>query len=371
MKNSLNPRLLTPGPLTTSEAVRGAQLMDFGSRDSEFRAITRSVIKRLEALSNAQESHVAVLLQGSGTFATEAAIGTLLDETHDFLVCVNGAYGERVASISDRLGKRVKRLTAEEHVQIDPVQLRTALEDSPEITHVALVHLETTTGLLNPLEEIAEVVAEAGAKLIVDAMSSFGAYEIDLQSVPIAALIASSNKCLHGTPGAGFVFVDEALLRTRANKSSSTCLDLHAQWRGFEDTEQWRFTPPCQTIAALEQALVEHANAGGITGRKTDYTQKAKFLADAMKENGFSRFLDPDVQSYVIQTFTFPKNAPFDFDEFYEAMKARNFYIYPGKTALADTFRLGNIGELTFQDVRDFADAVAKFVSKYSLVAAR
>lgn len=350
--------LLTPGPLTTQEETRLAMLRDWGSRDEGFIAITAEMRRRLLAVANAGQAHVAVPLQGSGTFIVEATIGTLVGPKDKLLVLVNGAYGERIAAIARRMGRTVDVLSWDETQPVDPVRVREALSADPAISHVAIVHCETTTGLLNPLAEIAALVGWAGRKLLVDAMSSFGALPLDLSAMPVAAVMASSNKCLEGVPGLGFALIDkEALIAAKGN-SPSISFDLHEQWRGFESNGQWRFTPPVQVAVALVRALQLLEAEGGPTVRLARYGENCRILIEGMAKLGFPLLLDPALQAPIIATFRHPEGRNFDFERFYQSLAARGFVIYPGKLTRIDSFRIGCIGAVQPADMHRLLAAV-------------
>jgi 2-aminoethylphosphonate-pyruvate transaminase len=349
--------LLTPGPLTTREETRRAMLRDWGARDGDFIALTREVRDGLLAVANAGATHAAVPLQGSGTFIVEAAIGTLVGPSDKLLVLVNGAYGERIAKIARRLGRAVETLVWDEVEPVDPGRVARALDADLAITHVAVIHCETTTGLLNPLAEIAGLVAAAGRKLLVDAMSSFGALPLDLSVLPVTAVMASSNKCLEGTPGLGFALVEKEALAAAKGNSPSLTLDLHEQWQGFESNGQWRFTPPVQVVAALAEALRQLAAEGGPAARLARYRGNCEILIDGMARLGFPLLLERDLQAPIIATFRHP-HAGFDFERFYQALAARGFVIYPGKLSKAESFRIGCIGAVGAGDFRRLLAAI-------------
>lgn len=336
--------LLTPGPLTTRIETRRAMLEDWGSRDASFIALTAELRRRLLDVVHAGDDFVAVPLQGSGTFIVEAALSTLLDRDAKLLVLANGAYGERMIRIAQRLGRSVEALNWPEDQAIEPARVASALSGRDDVTHVAMVHCETTTGLLNPLEEVAGVVAAHGAGLIVDAMSSFGALPIDLRSLPAAAVLASSNKCLEGAPGVAFAIVARTALEHRAETSPSLSLDLYDQWRALESNGQWRFTPPVQVVAALVEALRLLDAEGGPSARLRRYQANFNVLAGGMAELGFELYLDRAVQAPIIATFKPLAGEPFDFDRLHAALNDRGFVIYPGKLTREETFRIGCIG---------------------------
>ena len=352
------PLLLTPGPLTTSAETKAAMLRDWGSRDKDFIALTARLRQRLLALANAERTHACVPLQGSGSFAVEAMLGTLVPRGGKVAVLINGAYGRRMAHMLDRAGRAPVVLETPEDKPADPVALDRVLAEDGDIGHVAAVHCETTTGMLNPLHEIAEVTARHGRRLLVDAMSSFGALAIDARRIPFAALAASANKCLEGVPGAAFVIVEKGALAASEGNAPALSLDLHDQWRGLEANGQWRFTPPTHVLAALDQALDEHAAEQGVEGRGARYERNRQVLVGGMRALGFETLLSDDVQAPIIVTFREPGHPRFDFQRFYDGLAGRGYVIYPGKLTEAESFRIGCIGRVDENDMRGAVDAV-------------
>lgn len=357
------PLLFTPGPLTTAAQTRQAMHRDWGSRDPAFIAMTVELRQRLVAVACGQNSHAAIPLQGSGTFAVEAVIGSLVGPTDRLLVLANGAYGERMVEIARRLGRKVEVARWPEHQAVEPAVLDRALAGASRITHVALVHCETTTGLLNPLGAVAAVVARHGRALIVDVMSSFGALPIDLRTTPIAALVASSNKCLESVPGIAFALVEANAIGRAKGVAPSLSLDLYDQWRGFEANGQWRFTPPVQVVAALVAALRALEAEGGPVARGRRYAANFRTLADGMARLGFHLFLDESVQAPIIATYRMPANAGWRFERFYSELAQRGFIIYPGKLTNAETFRIGCIGALSPADFERLVAAVREVLA--------
>lgn len=356
--DSLPPLLLTPGPLTTAPEVRMAMLKDWGSRDPDFMALTEELRSRLLAVAHGEQTHCAVPIQGSGTYVLEAAVGSLMEPADKLLVLVNGAYGERMIQIATRLGRRVEALRWPENRLIDAQAVRNALAEDPSITHVAMVHCETTTGLLNPLADVAAAVADAGPQLLVDAMSSFGALPIDLRSLRIGAVLASSNKCLEGPPGLAFGVIETQWLARCGGYSPSVSLDLHAQWRGFEETRQWRFTPPVQVVAALVEALRLLEAEGGPAARLKRYQGNLDILLQGASRLGLKLYLDLAVQAPIIATFHMPTDNGFVFANFYDALASLGFVIYPGKLTQAPSFRIGCIGDVDGQDFKRLVTAL-------------
>ncbi|MBN3820113.1 2-aminoethylphosphonate--pyruvate transaminase, partial [Paraburkholderia sp. Se-20369] len=282
MTLAAQPILLTPGPLTTSDRTREAMLRDWGSWDSDFNAITARLRERILRIVHGEGTHECVPLQGSGTFSVEAAIGTLVPRDGHVLVPNNGAYCQRIAKICRVLGRTLTTIDYTEAQRVDPADVDRALAANPGITHVALVHCETGTGVLNPLHEIAQIVAKHGRGLIVDAMSSFGAIDIDARATPFDAVIAASGKCLEGVPGMGFVIAKRSTLERCEGNSHSLSMDLYDQWTYMQRTTQWRFTPPTHVVAALDAALTQYLDEGGLAARGGRYARNCRALLDGM-----------------------------------------------------------------------------------------
>jgi 2-aminoethylphosphonate-pyruvate transaminase len=352
-----DPWLLTPGPLTTSLTVKQAMLHDWGSRDTDFIAINRRIRELLVAMVGGQDSHVCVPLQGSGTFAVEAMIGTFVPAAGKLLILINGAYGERMAKICRLAGHRFDTISWAEDQPVDVARLEQALSNR-EITHVAVVHCETTSGILNPIEDIAKVTARHGRSLLIDSMSGFGALPIDARELSFDALVASSNKCLEGVPGIGFVVARKSTLEARAGSARSLSLDLYDQWQAMEKNGQWRFTPPTHVIVAFEQALKEHAAEGGVAGRGGRYRKNCNLLVDGMRALGFATLLPDDLQAPIIVTFHMPADPRFKFDTFYDRLRDKGYVIYPGKLTVGDSFRIGCIGRLGEAEMRGALAAI-------------
>ena len=341
-----SPILLTPGPLTTSPETKAAMLVDWGSWDNAFNELTASVCRDLVQIVNGQAEHVCIPLQGSGTFSVEAAIGTFVPRNGKVLVPDNGAYCKRIARMLGYLGREAVVLTHDEQAPADPARIDAALAADPAITHVAQVHCETGTGILNPLPEIAAVVARHRRGLIVDAMSSYGAIAIDARNLPFDALIAASGKCLEGVPGMGFVIGRRAVLERSGGNSSSLSMDLLDQWQYLQKTGQWRFTPPTHVLAALRAAIDQYQAQGGRAARLARYTQNCAALVSGMRKLGLETFLPDSLQAPIIVTFHAPPDPAYNFAEFYRRVRDRGFILYPGKLTTVETFRVGCIGAI-------------------------
>lgn len=355
---SRDPILLTPGPLTTSLPTKAAMLRDWGSWDASFNAVTAGLRRKLLSLVHGEETHVCVPMQGSGTFSVEAAVNTLVPRDGHVLVLINGAYGTRLARLTRMMGRRLSTFETAEDIPTTPQDVDRLLAADPSITHVGLIHCETSTGILNPLPEIAAVVARHGRSLIVDAMSSFAALPIDARSVPFDALIAASGKCVEGPPGMGFVFVRRAVLEQCAGNSTSLALDLHDQWTYMEKTTQWRFTPPTHIVVALDAALDQLIAEGGQPARLARYAKNCETLVGGMAEIGFRVFLDPGIQAPIIVTFHAPADPNYAFKPFYECVRDKGFVLYPGKLTQVETFRVGCIGAIGPDEMRHAVNAV-------------
>ena len=359
-----DPLLLTPGPLTTTASVKQAMLHDWGSRDQEFIAINARMRERLTQLVGGDTTHVCVPLQGSGTFVVEATLGTLIAPDAKSLLLINGAYGQRMRSMLSYYQRQCAVLEWREDEVVDAPRVAQALEHDAEISHVAVVHCETTSGVLNPVAELARVVKDAGRVFLVDAMSSFGALELDVSTTGIDAVMASSNKCLQGVPGMGFAIVREELLASCQGHAPSLSLDLYAQWRAMEGNGQWRFTPPVHCIVAFERAIEEHREEGGVLARGQRYRDNCRVLVERMRAMGFKTLLGDNLQAPIIVTFHMPADPAFDFGHFYDQLAARGFVIYPGKLTVADSFRIGCIGDINAQQMHGAMDAVAEVLAQ-------
>jgi 2-aminoethylphosphonate-pyruvate transaminase len=355
-----DPILLTPGPLTTSLETKQAMLRDWGSWDASFNAITASICKDLLGVVNAAATHVCVPLQGSGTFAVEAALANLVPRDGKVLVPQNGAYCQRILKILKYLGRAHVAIDLAEDAQATPAMLEEAFARDPAITHVAQVHCETSTGILNPLPEIAAACARHGKGLIVDAMSSFGAIEIDATRHPIDAIVAASGKCIEGAPGMGFVIARQALIEKCQGNSHSLAMDLHDQWTYMQKTTQWRFTPPTHVVAAFRAALDQFKAEGGTAARGARYRKNSETLIESMTALGFRSFLPRAIQAPIIVTFHAPGDANYSFKAFYEKVRARGYILYPGKLTQVETFRVGCIGAIDANEMRNVASAVAE-----------
>ncbi|HAT2712913.1 TPA: 2-aminoethylphosphonate--pyruvate transaminase [Aeromonas hydrophila] len=356
--------LLTPGPLSTTATVRIAMLQDSCTWDADYNlGVVEPIRRELVRLATGPEyesDYSAVLLQGSGSYVVESVLGSAIGVDECLLIINNGAYGARMGEMARCLGLRHHELDCGETTRPEPAAIEAMLARHPEITHLAMVHCETTTGMLNPLEEVAALCLRRGIRLIVDAMSSFGGIPIDMGRLGIEFLISSANKCIQGVPGFGFVIARRAALAACAGRARSVSLDLHAQWQTMEQQGgKWRFTSPTHTVLAFAQALRELDEEGGIAARHRRYHENQRTLVDGMAALGFAPLLPEQWQSPIITAFYSPAHPDYRFVEFYQRLKGQGFVIYPGKVSQADCFRIGNIGDVTPERVRGLLAAMA------------
>ena len=370
MKTHREAVLLTPGPLTTSLRTKLAMLRDWGSWDSDFIAITARVRQSLLDIVHGQDSHVVVPLQGSGTFSVEAAVATVVPPDGHVLVLDNGAYCKRAAKLTHLMGRRTTVVPFAEDAAISPEVLQTHLLADKSITHVVMIHCETGAGVLNPLQAVADVCQAHGKGLIVDAMSSFAALEIDARKVHFDALVAASGKCLEGVPGMGFVFIRKAILPQCEGNNCSLAMDLYDQYIYMEKTGQWRFTPPTHVLVALNEAIAQFEEEGGQAARLKRYQSNCRTLVGGMAELGFKPFLDPAIQAPIIVTFHAPADTRYQFKTFYDIAKKNGFILYPGKLTQVETFRVGCIGAIGPAEMAQAVHAVALTLKEMGIASA-
>ncbi len=356
--------LFTPGPLTTSMTVKEAMLRDLGSRDFEFIEIVREIRGALLEIGEvSDDAYTAIPMQGSGTFAIESIFSSTVPSDGKVLIAKNGAYGDRMATMCGVMDIEFTVAAFPENSAVEPAVVARHLDDDAAITHVAVVHCETTTGIMNPVEEIGEVVRSAGRCYFVDAMSSFGAVPLNLGKSNIDYLVSSANKCIEGVPGFGFVIARRAAIEATEGFARSLSFDLLAQLRGLDSNGQFRFTPPTHVLLAFRQALRELNDEGGVAGRAKRYKGNYEILIQGMRRLGVEEYVDPELQGYIITSFRYPDREGFDFDAFYERLNSQGLTIYPGKVSDADCFRIGNIGRLFPRDIEALLAAIEDALS--------
>ena len=355
------PYLLTPGPLTTAYEVKEAMLKDWGSWDDDFRDLTKKLRKNLLSLLGPRKNlYDCVPIQGSGTFAVESMLGTFIPKDGKLLVLANGAYGLRAAQTMDYLNRDYHLLDKGDYLPPRGNEVAGILENDKAITHVLVIHCETSSGILNPLEEIGAVVKSAGRKLLIDSMSAFGAVPVDPEKIDFEAMVSSANKCIEGVPGFGFVFAKLSALEAAKGNCHSLSLDVEAQWSAMEKSGQWRFTPPTHVVAAFLTALEIHEEEGGVAGRGARYTNNRDVMVSGMRDLGFETLLDERWLSPIIVTFFCPADRAFEFTKFYDLMKSEGYIIYPGKLTVVDSFRIGCIGRMDAHVMKGVVSAAKK-----------
>jgi 2-aminoethylphosphonate-pyruvate transaminase len=351
--------LLTPGPLTTTRSVKAAMLRDWCTWDDDYNLLVQEIRQEVKALATADTGFTSILIQGSGTFGVEAVITTAVAEEGALLVLANGAYGRRIGQIADRCGVAAHVIDFGETAPPEIDRMLTALDRNPRITHVAVVHCETTTGMLNPVGAIGQAVKAAGRIFVVDAMSSFGGIQMDAAAIGADYLISSANKCIQGVPGFAFVVCRRLEIEKTKGRARSLSLDLYDQWETMEKHPgKWRFTSPTHVVRAFHQALKELKAEGGVAVRYARYCENHRILVNGMQALGFNPLLPEIFQSPIITAFHSPNFPAYDFRKFYALLKRRGFVIYPGKVTDVDSFRIGNIGDVHPQDMQRLLEAV-------------
>ncbi|MEV9641301.1 2-aminoethylphosphonate--pyruvate transaminase [Mammaliicoccus sciuri] len=359
-------KLLTPGPLTTSSTVKEEMLFDRCTWDHDYKAITQKIRRQLLDLAHAnEEEYTVVLMQGSGTFAVESVMNTAMSNSDKALIITNGAYGERIVKMAKYIGLNYTEYRVPYNEHPDENEISRILQNDQIITHIVMVHCETTTGILNPIEMVSNLSKKFGKTVIVDAMSSFGGMEIDLPSLGIDYLISSANKCIQGVPGFGFVIAKLDKLLACEENSRSLSLDLYDQWKEMHEDGKWRYTSPTHVVAAFSKAIDELIEEGGISARQQRYETNNQLLRVELEKAGIHAYITAEKQSPIITTFLFP-NDQFSFNEFYSYMKERGFVIYPGKLTEVDTFRIGNIGEIYEEDIAALCMIIEEYMGVLS-----
>jgi 2-aminoethylphosphonate-pyruvate transaminase len=283
------------------------------------------------------------------------------------LVIINGAYGDRILEIARRHGIETIALRYDENIQPNPADVEEALRGQPDVEQVAIVHCETTSGIMNPIEPIGRIAHRHGKRYFVDSMSAFGAVPFDFARCGIDYLVSSSNKCLEGVPGFAFVICRRNALLETDGWARTVSLDLLAQWQGLERNGQFRFTPPTHAILAFGQALDELDQEGGVAGRAERYRRNYQCIVEGMREMGFREYVPAQRQGYIITSFHYPDDPSFDFARFYDALSDRGCLIYPGKVTKADCFRIGNIGRLNIEHMRALLKAIHQVLTELGI----
>jgi 2-aminoethylphosphonate-pyruvate transaminase len=358
-------KLLTPGPLTTTDTVKKEMMFDHCTWDDDYKKITLKIRSGLLELAHAkEEDYTVILMQGSGTFGVESVLTSAVGKDDKLLIAANGAYGERMEDIAKHAGLSYAIYHQDYDKVPDAEKIGRILEEDPSITHVSMVHSETTSGILNDIEEVTKVVKSKKRTMIVDAMSSFAGVDIPVQQLGIDFLISSANKCIQGVPGFSFIIAKRDALEKTKGQARSLSLDLYDQWETMDKDGKWRFTSPTHTVLAFAKAMEELKEEGGIVARAKRYYDNNREIIRRFREMGLETYIDEQHQGPIITTFFFPENANFTFEEMYEYIKERGYAIYPGKVTEAATFRIGNIGEIYKEDVETLCNIMKEFLEE-------
>ena len=350
--------LLNPGPANTSRQVRQALVTpDLCHREPEFFQVMRECRERLVACAGGGDALSSVLFTGSGTAAVEATVCSVVPRDRALLVVDNGVYGDRLVKIARAHGIPFEVLTYDITTPVAPGDVEVALRTHPHISHVAVVHHETTTGLLNPVEDVADVAARAGRRVLVDAMSSLFGEPLDPTRDGIDFVMASANKCLQGVPGISFVLGRRTALAALAGQAPrSVYLDLHSHWKA-QEADNTPFTPAVQVLHAMREALVE-LEKESVPARIARYAENARTLRQGMAGLGFDILVPEAARSNILTTFRLRPGVTYD--ALHDGMKRRGFIIYAGQGDIRTyAFRVANMGTLTPADMRRVVDAFA------------
>lgn len=357
-------KLLTPGPLTTTDTVKQKMMEDRCTWDTDYKKLTQDIRHRLLKVAGVSEdNYTAVLQQGSGSFVVESVLQTVLGKDDHVLIISNGAYGNRMIEMAKAIGKKVTEMRIPYNTVPDFEEVETLIKQDPSITYIAMVHCETTTGILNPLEPLSEIGKRNNVSLIIDAMSSFGGIPMNVEKLNIDYLISSANKCIQGVPGFGFVIAKQSKLEQTKGNASSVALDLFEQWKVMDRDGKWRFTSPTHVVAAFQEALIELEEEGGVAARYQRYKDNNNYVIKHLKELNFQPYINQEYQSPIITTFLYP-DKKFEFEEFYQYMKKAGFVLYPGKLMDTPSFRIGNIGDLHHKDFVFLVDNIQEYMKE-------
>ena len=342
-------------------------MFDHCTWDDDYKQITQKIrTGLLEFAHVSPDEYTVVLMQGSGTFGVESVLTSVVGTEDKLLICANGAYGERMADIAEHAGINYCMYNVHYNQVPDAQKIGELLDADPAITHVSMVHSETTSGILNDIEAVGKVVKEKGRVFIVDAMSSFGGVDIPVKDWGIDFIVSSANKCIQGVPGFSFIIARRDLLEESAGKARSLSLDLYDQWKTMEVDGKWRFTSPTHVVLAFARAMRELEEEGGIEARCRRYMDNNRLLIEKMGEMGIHPYIDDTHQGPIITTFFYPQEKHFTFAQMYEYIKERGYAIYPGKVTEAETFRIGNIGEIYREDIEKVCALMKEFLEEYN-----
>jgi len=351
--------LFTPGPITTTKAVKEAAHFDIGALDSDFILHVQQIRYKLLALAHVESpEYESIIIPGSSTYGIESTISSAIPANGMLLNIVNGANGSRISKIARVHSIPLKELIFEENQLPDLDEIDSVLKQNHQITHIAVVHGETSTGMLNPIAKIGEICARYNTVFIVDATGTFGAYDINLKELNISYMISASDKCIEGIPGFSYVLVKRSALEQCKYQVRSLSLDLYDQWVGLNKTGEFRFTPPVQALLAFHEALNELKKEGGVKGRAERYSVNNALLIGEMRELGFKMYLPDHMRSYIVTSFLYPDHPDFSFEKLSMSLNGKGFAISPGRINKTDCFRIANIGQLYPHDIQKLIDTI-------------
>lgn len=361
MRNIKRNILLNPGPATTTDTVKKAMVVpDICPREKEFGAVLGSIRRNLTVIAKGDSNYTTVLFAGSGTAVMDSVINSVVPPGKKIAVIINGAYGVRMANIAKTYRISCVKISFEFGEKIDISRVENILKTDKEIKCVAVVHHETTTGILNPIKEIGQLVRKYNLTYIVDAISSYAGVPIDVKKYSIDFLMSTSNKCIQGMPGVAFVICNKNELEKIKNYTPrSFYLNLYNQYKYLKENNQTPFTPPVQVLYALKQAIKEYFDEGG-QNRFKRYTDNWKILRRGLLKLGFKLLHKEEDESHILLTVIEPDDEKFNFDVLHDYLYKRGFTIYPGKIGSKNTFRLANMGAINTKDIKKFLEVLSK-----------
>jgi len=353
--------LLNPGPATTTDSVKYAQVIpDICPREHKFGDLMEYVSTELTKIVADSKDYTTILFGGSGTAVVESVLTSVVPHDKRVLIINNGSYGKRMCQIVEAYGMNYIEFQSSPIEPINLNNLKNIIEENSDISHLAIIHNETTTGLLNNLDDLGQIAKKYNLEFIVDAMSSYAAIPIDMKKQNIHYLLASSNKNIQGMAGVGFVIAKiNSIEKLKDIKPRNFYLNLFAQYENFIKSHQMRFTPPVQTLYALKQAIIE-TKKEGVKNRYKRYSKSWETLTNFLKENNLKYLVDDKYHSKIITSIFIPKNI--DFNDMHDYFFEKGFTIYPGKVADFNTFRVANIGEIDYKDMEIFLKLFKKYI---------
>jgi len=348
--------LLNPGPATTTDSVKQAQIVpDICPREEEFGNIMKDIRNNLVKIAKGDENYTSILFAGSGTAVMDSVINSVVSPNKKILIINNGAYGERLVKIAHAYKIDFRELKYSWGNKIELDEIKSILKQEKNISCIGVVHHETTSGILNPIEKIGKIAKENNCTFIVDTISSFAGVPINIKECNIDFMMSTSNKCIQGMAGVAFVICKKSEIeRIKRYPKRSFYLDLYSQYVYLESNNQTRFTPPVQVMYALNQAITEFFEEGA-EHRYSRYKKNYQILLDGLRDRRFNIFLKDDaIHSNILVTINEPNHPNFDFKLFHDKLYEKGFTIYPGKIKSEKTFRIAVMGAINHKDIENF-----------------